>query len=214
MIKLILVDDDGFFRLGVRMTLELDHPDIIMAGEAGSGDELFALLADITPDIILLDIDLPGMSGIDIARRLKRERPEIKILALSGTKATQVIQSMLETGVEGFVRKPDRIVDTIAEAIRTVAQGLEYFGKDISEIMYRIYVAKKKTAEITPEFTEQEKRIIELCRDGLLGKEIANRLEISLKTVNNHKSNIFRKLGINTTMEMVNYALKNGIINV
>ena len=212
MIKVILVDDDVFFRLGVRTTLELDHPDIIVAGEAASGDELFAFLDDVTPDIVLLDIDLPGMNGIDIARRLKRDHPAIKILAVSGTRATPVIQAMLEVGIEGFIRKPDRIVDTIADAIRSVAEGVEYLGNDISHIIYRIYNAKKNTANAPAELTEQEKRIIQLCREGRMGKEIADHLCISLKTVNNHKNSIYRKLGINNTIEMINYAVKIGII--
>jgi DNA-binding NarL/FixJ family response regulator len=105
-------------------------------------------------------------------------------------------------------------VDTFAEAIRSIMQGAEYYGKDISEIMYNIYVSKKKTTEVSAEFTPQEKRIIELCREGLPGKLIADRLEISLRTVDNHKQNIFRKLGINNTMEMVQYALKKGIIRI
>ena len=95
-----------------------------------------------------------------------------------------------------------------------IMQGCEYFGKDISEIIYRIYVSKKGTTQVSQEFTEQEKRIIELCHEGLPGKLIADRLCISLRTVDNHKNHIFRKLGISNTMEMVRYALKNGIIRM
>jgi DNA-binding NarL/FixJ family response regulator len=91
-------------------------------------------------------------------------------------------------------------------------QGLEYFGKDISEIIYRIYVAKKKTNEITSEFSEKERSIIKLCHEGLPAKLIADRLKISTRTVDWHKSNIFRKLEINSTLEMLQYALKNGIL--
>jgi len=105
-------------------------------------------------------------------------------------------------------------VDMFAEAIRSIMQGVNYFGKDISEIIYSMYVSIKKTTEVTTEFTEQEKRIIELCREGLPGKIVADQLNISLRTVNNHKNNIFRKLGINSTAEMVNYALKMGIIRI
>jgi DNA-binding NarL/FixJ family response regulator len=90
--------------------------------------------------------------------------------------------------------------------------GFEYFGNDISALIYRIYVSKKRTAEVTPEFTEQEKRIIELCREGLQGKEIATRLHISPCTFDDYKNNIFKKLGINNTLEMVRYALKYGIV--
>jgi len=213
-IKVIIVDDHELFRLGVRTAIENRHSDLEIVGEVESGAELFALLANVTPDIIMLDIALPDMSGIDIARRLKSENPEIKILAISAENATSVVQKMLDAGIEGFISKRHGGVNSFAEAIRSIMQGVEYFGKDISEIIYRIYVSKKNTTEVSKEFTEQEKRIIELCREGLPGKLIADRLDISLRTVEKHKSNIFRKLGINNSMEMVQYAVKQGIIRM
>ena len=214
MINVIIVDDHELFRLGVKTAIENRHSDLRIVGEVESGAELFALLAEVAADIVLLDIALPDMSGIDIARRLKNERPEIKILAISAENAASVIQSMLDIGIEGFISKRYGGVDTFAEAIRSIMQGMEYYGTDISEIIYRIYTTKKKTAEVSAEFTKQEKRIIELCREGLPGKLIADRLGISLRTVNNHKNHIFQKLGISNTMEMVQYAMKNGIIKM
>ncbi|MDR0795668.1 MAG: response regulator transcription factor [Tannerella sp.] len=214
MIKVIIIDDQGMFRFGVRMAIETRHPDLQIVGEAETGAELFALLNNEAPDILLLDIDLPDMSGIDIARRLKQERPEIKILAFSAQNSAETVQAMVDIGIEGFISKRHGGVDIFAEAVRAVVQGDEYFGQDISKIIYRIYVAKKNTAEVTSDLTEQEKRVIELCQTGLPGKLIADSLNISIKTLHNHKSNIFRKLGINSTGEMVNYALKKGIIRV
>ena len=214
MINVIVVDDHELFRLGIKAAIENRHPDLRIVGEAASGMELFTLLATITPDIVLLDIVLPDMNGIEIARRMKSERPEIKILAISAENTASVVQAMLDTGIEGFISKRHGGVDTFAEAIRSIVQGVDYYGKDISEIIYRIYVSKKKTAEVPNEFTEQEKRIIGLCKEGLPGKLIADRLEISLRTVNNHKNHIFRKLGITNTMEMVQYAVKRGIIQI
>jgi DNA-binding NarL/FixJ family response regulator len=213
MTKVIVVDDHELMRLGVVTAIKTRHAArLCVVGEAGNGEELFAILDEVTPDIILLDIELPGMGGIDIARRLKSERPEIKILAFSHVTDTDVLQSMLETGIEGFIGKSDGKLSNIGEAIQHVMQGVAYFGKDVAQILYPIYVAKKQTTEVTSEFTPQEKRIIELCRDGLLGKEIADQLEISLRTVDKHKSNIYRKLGINTMTEMLRCAIKNGII--
>ena len=214
MITVILVDDHELFRLGVRAAIASRHPDICITGEAESGEELFRLLESTAADILLLDIILPDMSGIEIARRLKKERPELKILAISSENTAAVTQALLDVGINGFISKRMSGVDDLANAIRSIMSGFEYFGKDISDIIYRIYVSKKKTAEATAEFTEQEKKIIELCRDGLPSKQIADRLCISPRTVENHKNNIFRKLGINSTVEMVQYAMKNGIIRV
>jgi len=214
MITVILVDDHELFRLGVRAAIASRHPDICITGEAESGEELFRLLESTAADILLLDIILPDMSGIEIARRLKKERPELKILAISSENTAAVTQALLDVGINGFISKRMSGVDDLANAIRSIMSGFEYFGKDISDIIYRIYVSKKKTAEATAEFTEQEKKIIELCRDGLPSKQIADRLCISPRTVENHKNNIFRKLGINSTVEMIRYAMKNGIIRV
>ena len=214
MITAILVDDHELFRLGVKSAIESRHPDIRIAGEAATGEELFRLLAAITADIVLLDIILPDMSGIEVARRLKKECPALKILAISSENTAAVTQALLDLGIDGFISKRTGGVDILADAIRSIMSGFEYFGKDISDIIYRIYVSKKKTAEATAEFTEQEKKIIELCRDGLQSKQIADRLCVSPRTVDNHKNNIFRKLGINSTVEMVQYALKNGIIRI
>jgi len=214
MIKVIIVDDHELFRLGVRTAIELRHPDIVITGEAGSGGKFFNLLETAEADIALLDIILPDMSGIDIARRMKTEYPEVKILAVSAENATATVQEMLDIGINGFVSKVNTSADILADAIRSVAQGLDYFGKDISEIINRIYIAKKKTTQITPEFSDNEKRIIECCFEGLSGKLIADRLCISLRTVDWHKSNIFSKLGINSTLEMVQFAVKNGIIRI
>ncbi len=211
MIETIITDDHALFRMGIRAALN-STGDIHIAGEAASGEELFALLETVTPDVILLDILLPDTSGVDIARRLKAERPEIKILAVSAENGDQTVRSMVEIGIEGFISKAHGGPEEIARAIRAVASGEEYFGGDISGIIYKIYVAKKDSGDATPEFTEQERRIIEMSREGLPGKLIADRLCISPRTVDNHKRAIFRKLGINSTLEMVDYALRNGII--
>ena len=214
MIHAIIVDDHELYRLGIRTAIEIRHPDITVVGEAASGAELFDLLKTTAADIVLLDIKMSEMNGVEIARRMKKDYPEIKILAVSSENSTETVQEMLEIGIEGFVSKAQGGADNIVEAVRIVMQGTVYFGRDISGIIHRIYVVKKKTTKVTAEFTEQEKKIIELCHEGLPGKLIADRLGISLRTVDKHKSNIFCKLGINNTLEMVRYALKKGIIQV
>jgi len=214
MITAILVDDHELFRLGVRMAMTSRHPDIYIAGEAETGEGFFRLLETTTADIVLLDVMLPDMTGIDIATRLKKEKPDLKILVISSESTANVTQALLNIGVDGFISKRMGGVDILADAIRSIMSGFEYFGQDISDIIYRIYVAKKETTEVTAEFTEQEKKIIELCRDGLPSKLIADRMGISTRTVENHKTNIFHKLGINSTVEMIQFAMKKGIIRM
>ena len=213
-IRLVICDDHKLFRVGLKNTFDDDYPDISITGEVECGEDLFPLLSSAPADIVLLDVNLPDIPGTDVARRLRRDYPDLKILAVSGENAAETIQAMLEAGIDGFVSKQKCDADELAHAIRSVLSGLEYFGRDISKIIFGVYVSKKKTTEPTDDFTTREKEIIVACRDGLVGKEIADRLGISINTVNAHKRNIFLKLGINNTMEMVQYALKNGIIRV
>jgi len=213
-IKIIVVDDHNLFRMMLKSTFNSDYPDICVAGEAESGEELFRILSSISADLVLLDINLPDVWGTEVARRLRRDYPNIKILAVSAENTSETIQAMIEAGIDGFVSKQRGDANELALAIRTVMSGLEYFGRDISAIIFDVYVAKKKTSVVSSDFTNREREIILLCRDGLMCKEIADRLGISINTVNNHKKNIFLKLGINNTMEMVQYALKNGIIRI
>ena len=207
-----MVDDHELFRLSLRTSIECHNTDIVIVGEAGSGATFFSLLKTVEADIVLLDIAMPGMSGFEIARRLKTENPEIKILAVSAENDFQTIEEMLQIGIEGFVSKSNCKPEILAEAIRSIMQGLDYFGRDISSIISRIYIAKKKTMQISEEFSEQEKKIIELCLEGLPAKLIADRLCITARTVDWHKSNMFSKLGINSTLELVQFAIKNKII--
>ena len=214
MIRVIVVDDHRLFRIGLKAAIHADFHDISIEGEAENGKELFGILASLSADVVLLDINLPDIGGAEIACRLRREYPALKILAVSAENTAETIESMLEAGIDGFISKQKGDIDELAEAIRTVAGGLEYFGRDIAAIIFGGYVSKKKTVEVTDEFTEREREIILACRDGLMCKEIADRMGVSINTINTHKKRIFTKLGINTTLEMVQYALKKGIIRI
>ena len=130
-IKTLIVDDHSLFRFGVRSVIENRHPDIEIVGEAATGAECFALLKTTAVDIVLLDIALPDISGIEIARQLKKERPELKILAISAENEAKTVEKMVEIGIEGFISKFNTTPDTLAEAIRTIMQDTEYFGKDM-----------------------------------------------------------------------------------
>ena len=214
MIQVIIVDDHRLFRMGLKLAINANYSDIEITGEAECGKELFNILPSTPADVILLDINLPDMDGIAIARHLRSNYPAIKILAISAENDIKTVISMLEAGIDGFISKQKGDANELSHAICTVASGLEYFGSDISSIIFGIYVAKKKTTHITDEFSDREREIILACRDGLIGKEIAERLGLSINTINTHKKRIFQKLGINNTIEMVQYALNNGIVRI
>ena len=214
MIQVVIVDDHNLFRKGLKTTFKYEHTDLCLAGEAETGEELFRVLATTPADIVLLDVNLPDIPGADVAVRLRRDYPDLKILAVSAENTSETINAMIEAGIDGFISKQKGDFDELSEAIRTVMSGSEFFGRDVAAILFGVYVSKKKTTVVTDEFTDREREIIELCRDGLIVKEIAARLNVSVNTVMTHKKRIFSKLGINNTMEMVNYALKRGIIRI
>ncbi|MDD2595816.1 MAG: response regulator transcription factor [Bacteroidales bacterium] len=210
-IKVILVDDHALMRIGIRTSLINFSSDIQVIAEAESAEELFEELKTMTPDIILLDIILPGISGIEIAQRLRDEYGEIKILMLSAATSEKDIFDLLHIGIDGFVSK-QMPVEELAKAIHAVYEGETYYGKDIANIIRDIHNACPPSQNIN--FTERELEVIKLCCDGLLCKEIADKLFVSVRTVEVHKANIFKKLGINNSVELVRYALHNGIIKL
>ncbi|MDR2511404.1 MAG: response regulator transcription factor [Bacteroidales bacterium] len=209
--KIIIVDDHVLFRMGGKLAMQ-KQPDIEVIGEAGNSIELLNLIAEnIIPDIILLDIVLPDVSGIDIAEKLKKMCPEVKILVLSAEYTADFVEQMMKIGVEGYISKTSPI-DEIVYALRHVMDGYQYFGRDISRVLYDIVVSKQKKQEHSEIFSERELEVIKLCGEGLLSKEVADRLNLSSRTIENYKNNIFKKLGINNTVELVRYAFREGIL--
>lgn len=216
--KTIVVDDHALFRLGIKGVLSTEK-DIELIAEAQSGDELLELLEqEMLPDLVFLDIIMPGISGLDTARIMKEKYPGIKILLLSAETTRESINEALDIGVEGFVSKADALKE-IGRAIRSLQNEEPYYGKIISRIMYDILVAERvigqrKKDNISELFSERELEIIEACSKGLTSKEMAETLFISKRTVDWHRSNIFSKLGIKNNVELVKYAIRQGIIEL
>jgi DNA-binding NarL/FixJ family response regulator len=215
MTKIIIVDDHALVRFGIKSELERNGSDFCVVGEAANGKRFFELLATTHADLVLLDIMLPDISGVEIARRLRNDFPEVKILIISSDVSLQNISQLLELDIDGFLSKQQSVGDDLAEAIRSITDGTKFFGKDVLAIMYDVYVSKtNSTAEPTIEFTERELDIINLSHACLKSREIADKLCISPRTVETHKTNIFKKMGINNNTEMVQYAVRNGIISI
>ncbi|MBQ9711452.1 MAG: response regulator transcription factor [Bacteroidales bacterium] len=208
--KIIMVEDHQLFRLGISTALKSQPEKYNVVGEASNAAEFFQIIETTDADIVLLDIHLPDQSGIEIARKLIQLRPAMKILVLSAENDAETISKLIETGINGFISK-NATMKELFIAINYIEEGAEYFGKDISKIIRDIKVAKKDGKD---QFTERENEIIALCSEGLTAKEIADRMYINVATVNTHKNNIFKKLGINNSVELVIYAMKNGIIKL
>ena len=159
---------------------------------------------------MLLDILMPDTNGVDVAERLRREYPDIKIIVLSIDNREFTLMQLLKIGMDGFVSKSSPLSD-IPLAIDSVANGVPFYGRDIAILIRDITDAKLNNRNIAA-LSKREIEIIKACCDGLMGKEIAEKFHISLRAVNSHKTNIFNKLGLNSSVEMVRFAIEHGII--
>lgn len=207
MIKLILADDHKLFREGVRSILE-NVDEIEIVDEVDDGRALINSLRINKADLIILDISMPGFSGIEACRLIHKEYPCIKVLILSMHSEESFIRSAIEAGASGYLPKEIDHTELI-EAIQTIFKGGSYFGKDISSRLISSYLTKDKQ-HLTP----REKEIIVLVCDGLSNKEIADKLSISVRTVDCHKNNILQKLGLKSSVDLVKYALKNELVSL
>lgn len=181
-----------------------------VVGTAFSGEEAIAKTAELKPDVVLLDIIMPGMDGVEVASRLRTDYPDAALLMLSSDTTFPNIEKLLNIGIDGFISKfADET--TLQNAIHTVAEGYKYYGTDIARLIERVHAACQN---VSSDFTQRELDTIRLSCQGLQYKEIADKLGIKFKTVNNIKNTIFKKLGINSTVELVIYALKRDIISL
>ncbi len=210
-IKVILVDDHQMFRDGVKAVL-FDEPDIDIVGEVGNGKDLFALLKTVKPDLIITDITMPDISGIEVAKHITENYSDIKILILSMHSNEEFITKALRFGANGYLPK-DTSMAELLEAIHTIYEGDNYYNKEISDTILKSLQNKPK-ADHFNSLTKREKEIVKLVVDGLSNKEVADKLFISIRTVDSHKTNILQKLNLKSSIELVKYAIKNNLANL
>ncbi|MFZ4707648.1 MAG: response regulator [Bacteroidales bacterium] len=215
-IRIILADDHQIVRDGIKAMLN-DVAGIKIIAQAGSGSELFDLLKKNSIDVLVLDIELPDMTGIDICHQVAADYPEIRILILSMYTGEEFIFQAISEGAKGYLPKNTNREELVM-AIKTVADNHEYFSPVISEIMLKSYIQKAKSRAADPrDLTDLSKREIEILRmlaEGYPNTDIAEKLFISIRTVESHKSHIMQKLEIHTTVELVKFAIRNKLIEI
>jgi len=216
-IKIILVDDHNIVRDGINALLMLEN-DIEVVGEAANADELYSLLKTLKVNLLLLDIIMPGKSGIEIAEEVNNNFPDIKIIILSSDLGENSIFQAIHAGIAGYLPK-DVKKQELLDAIRQVSADKEYYSDAIPTTIFKNYKAfaqagKKSKFESTIALTEREKEIVYWFAEGLSYKEIAAKLFISPRTVESHKNNIMEKLGLKTTVDMIKYAIKSGLVKL
>lgn len=204
-IRVLVVDDNPMMRFGLRGSLSTE-PGIEVVGEAADGEEALALAREHSPDVITMDYQMPGDSGVEVTAKIIAEHPDVRVILLSVFDSEEDIWKAVQAGVKGYLTKTAGDVDELIEAVHTVAKGGEYFPAAISR--------KLEERRAQPDLTPRELEILKLLADGNSNKEMASILDISDETVKAHMSNLRDKLGAVDRTQAVVQAYKKGILRV
>jgi two-component system response regulator NreC len=212
-IRLLLVDDHQVVRSGLRMLLT-NESDVEIVGEAGTAQEALEAVRKLKPTVILMDIGLPDLSGIDATREVKRTSPEVAVVALTIHEDEEYFFKMLEVGAEGYV--PKRAApEELLTAIRAAAAGEVYLYPSMAKLLVKDYLSQDRSGDAVSTLdglTNREQEVLRYLAEGADNEEIAVALVISIKTVARHRENIMHKLGLHSRAELVRYAIRKGII--
>lgn len=204
-ITVLLADDHSLVRKGFRRILE-DEPEIQVVGEAGTGMEAIELARKLKPRVIVMDMAMPGLDGIQATREILKTNPDTGILILSMYSEENYVRNALDAGARGYLLKNAVELD-LTEAIETVAQGRSYFHPDLP-------VPTQKIAGEPEKLTQREKQVLQLIAQGNSNKEIAALLGLSVNTVSVHRANLMQALDIHRTADLVMYAVRNGLVTL
>ncbi|RIH64699.1 DNA-binding response regulator [Mariniphaga sediminis] len=211
--KVLIADDHQLFREGL-VNLISSAPDIEVIAEAKDGKEATDRAKKLKPDVVLIDIGMPQMNGIEATRIIKKEDPGIKVIAVSMHSDRQFVKGVLEAGADGYLLK-NCTYRQLIEAIQSVVSGKKYLSDDITEMVIQGYLEPEEdNPEGQVELSERELEVLKLYAEGKSTREISEKLFISVKTVGTHKQHIFEKLGLKSNADMVKYAIKEGLIQL
>ena len=213
-VRIVLTDDHTILREGLRALLSAD-PDFEIIGEASDGREAVRCVEKLGPDLLLMDLSMPRMSGMDAISEIKRRYPETKIIALTVHKTEEYLLSTLQAGVDGYVLK-DATHDELVMAIHNVMAGKRYLSPGISEKVIEGYLDGKEdslAASSWQKLSQREREVLKLIAEGYKNKEIAEDLCISLKTVEKHRANLMKKLDLHNAAVLTVYAMEKGLLS-
>jgi len=216
-IRILIADDHSIVRQGLRALFQ-SVPEFSIIGEAANGEELVDLAASLQPDVVIVDISMPAMNGIEATRILKENNSGARILILTIHEEEEYVSQMIRAGADGYVLK-DADKDELFMAVRAVAAGGRFFSPGISKLIIDEFVkqARDPYAARLPSsqlLTRRESEIVRYIAQGLTSKKIAEKLFLSVRTVNTHRTNLMQKLKIHDTAGLVRYAIQNGMVDV
>ena len=208
--RLVLIEDQTAIRELIAEILKLDS-SYELVGEAGDGQTAVQLCLEKKPDVCVLDAKLPGLNGVDVLRRVAGKLPAMRVLVFSGYESPSLVREMLEAGAHGFVEKTAGLLE-FKRGLEIVSRGGTYFGPSVASLL-RAVVTNPGTAPSGDMLTVREREILQLVAESHTTKEIAAKLEISAKTVDNHRTNLMRKLNLHDVAGLTRYALEQGIVS-
>lgn len=212
MITIVLADDHHVVRQGLRALLKAEA-DFSVVGEAGDGLAALQLVEQLKPNVLLLDLMMPGLNGLEVCRQLSKHSPHTHIVVLSMYSNEAYVLEALGNGASAYVLKDSSSVDLV-HAVREVAAGRRYLSPPLSDRAIEVYQEKAKAASLDKyeTLTTREREVMQLSAEGHTSTEIAARLGISSRTAETHRSNLMHKLGLHTQADLIRYALRRGII--
>ncbi len=214
MIRIILADDHAVMRRGLRLVLE-EHKDFQVIGEASDGREAVALVEELKPDLVVLDITMPNMNGIEAARQISEKQAGVSIVVLSMHSDESYVLRALKAGARGYLLKESAESDLIL-AIRSVSAGKAFFSPAVSRLLVEDYVRQLQDKDIEDSYellTQRERELLQLIAEGKSNKDVANMLNLSLYTVETHRGNLMEKLNLHSVPELILYAVRKGVIS-
>lgn len=212
-IKVLLADDHGLVRQGLRFVLER-QPGIVIVGEAGDGREAVRMAEELSPAIVIMDIAMPHLNGIDAAAQIVKRQPATGVIMLSVHSDETYVLRALNAGAKGYLLKDSAELDVI-RAVQSVAQGRPFFSPAITQTLledYMRYLQQRQLSDSYELLTEREKEVLQLLAEGKSNKEAAALLNVSLYTVETHRTHLMQKLSLHNTAEIVLYAVRKKII--
>lgn len=211
-IRIVLADDHPILRGGLKVLLQ-EQPEFAVVGEAGNGLEALRAVQKTQPDVLVVDITMPGLNGLDVARQIAQLSPATRIIILSMHSTDAFVAEALRNGASAYVVK-DSTLEDLVQAVRTVMTGRRFLSPSVAELLIDQYLASNNGAPAPAyeRLTDREREVFQLVIEGHTSKEIGQRLFISPRTVEIHRATMMRKLGIRNHMELLAYAVKRGIL--
>ncbi len=215
-IKIVIADDHDVVRTGLKLLLK-SNPEFMVIGEAGNGEEAITLTTELNPDVLLVDISMPAKNGIEVTRTIRQKNQNMKIIVFTIHENDEYVYQVIRAGANGYVLK-NADKDELFNAIKTVQSGEFFFSPNISKLLINDYIKRSKS-DVAPQpvdgsrLTKRELEILRHIAQGLTNTQIAEKLFLSVRTVNTHRNNLMQKLNIHETASLVMYAVQNGIVS-